>query len=169
MWNFGPDPVSFNCSECHGSWNGFLFGQKIWLTYSSNTSQNYLHYKIEVNFLEFFQSQYPPPPSPFVNRKVPKFTYFSMKGISFTIIFIIISLHFVKSWSTIKAMVKLDLVFCLFYYEELFLPKASMPGNVARGNQKLCKWNPSGSSRPWVTDLQQVNAPWVLLFVNLHR
>ena len=31
------------------------------------------------------------------------------------------------------------------------------PDNVVRGNQKLCKWNPYGSSRPWLTDLQTVN------------
>ena len=30
------------------------------------------------------------------------------------------------------------------------------PGNVVRGNQTLCKWNPCGSSRPWLTDLQTV-------------
>ena len=43
----------------------------------------------------------------------------------------------------------------------------STPGNVVRGNQKLCQWNPYGNSRPWLTDLQtvnkQVNAPWILL------
>ena len=47
------------------------------------------------------------------------------------------------------------------------------PGNVVRGNQKLCKCNPYGSSRPRLTDLQtvnkHVNAPWVLLFVNFRR
>ena len=46
------------------------------------------------------------------------------------------------------------------------------PGNVVRGNPKLCKWNPYGSSRPWFTDLQtvnkQVNAPWILHLVNFH-
>ena len=46
------------------------------------------------------------------------------------------------------------------------------PGNVVRGNPKLCKWNPYGSSRPWFTDLQivnkQVNAPWILNLVNFH-
>ena len=47
---------------------------------------------------------------------------------------------------------------------------SATPGNVVRGNQTLCKWNPYGSSQPWLTDLQtvnkQVNAPWILLFVN---
>ena len=47
------------------------------------------------------------------------------------------------------------------------------PGNVVRGNQKLCKWKPYGSSQPWLTDLQtvnkQVNAPWILLFVNVRK
>ena len=47
------------------------------------------------------------------------------------------------------------------------------PGKVVKGNQKLCKLNPYGSSRPWLTDLQtvikQVNAPWILLFVNFRR
>ena len=47
------------------------------------------------------------------------------------------------------------------------------PGNVVRGNQKLCKWNPYGSSQPWLTDLQtvnkQVNALWILRFVSFSR
>ena len=33
----------------------------------------------------------------------------------------------------------------------------SMPGSVVWGDQKLCKWNPYGSSRPRLMDLQTVN------------
>ena len=46
-----------------------------------------------------------------------------------------------------------------------FYPVPVTPGNVVRSNQKLCKWNPYGSS---LTALQivikQVNAPWILHF-----
>ena len=54
-------PVSFKCSESHMTHEtAFLFWQKIWLTYSSKTIQNYLRYKIEFNFFDiFFLSQYP--------------------------------------------------------------------------------------------------------------
>ena len=55
-----PTPCSFEMLwTSYDSWNGFLFRQKIWLTYFSNTNQNYLRYKIEVNFLELFESQHP--------------------------------------------------------------------------------------------------------------
>ena len=49
-----PTPCSFQMLwTSYDSWNGLLFRQEIWLTYSSNTSQNYLRYKIEVKILEF--------------------------------------------------------------------------------------------------------------------
>ena len=47
------------------------------------------------------------------------------------------------------------------------------PGNVVRGNQKLCKWNPymlAASHDIWIYKLSTtVNAPWIFLFVNFHR
>ena len=50
-----PNPCFFQMLwTSYKSWNGFLFRQKIWLIYSSNTSQYYLRYKIEVNFLDSF-------------------------------------------------------------------------------------------------------------------
>ena len=56
----GP-PVSFKYSERHVTQgNGFLSLQKIWRTYSSNTNQTYLRYKIEVNFLKKIESQLSP-------------------------------------------------------------------------------------------------------------
>ena len=54
-------PVSFKCSEHHMTHEtAFYFGRN-----SSNTSQNYLRYKLEITFLEFFESEYP---LLFVNR-----------------------------------------------------------------------------------------------------
>ena len=40
-------------------------------------------------------------------------------------------------WGTISSSGD-DVIICIFF----------TPGNVVRGNEKLCKWNPYGSSRP---------------------
>ena len=59
--------------------------------------------------------------------------------------------------------------FFFFFQDAIILEHYPItPGNVVRGNQKLCKWNPYGSSRSWLTELQtvnkHVNAPWVFTF-----
>ena len=123
---FIPTPSSLQMLwASYDSWNGFL---KIWLTYSSNTSQSYLRYKIEVNFLAFFS-----PNIPYFLCSV----YVARKLMG--------RLRFYRAW-------RIEGIWCFQYVSSNFISSKELQNSVLRVTERTAKTDQTGRMPKLICD-----------------